>query len=763
MEQFRDHVKEVENNVKEVGDGATASKINRHQCKRLASAYEEISVLFKELMMLDNANHVLLLPLLDEFIRVLERGKVLVLQYASAQWYELAVTRGNNEEAFNELHLSLDTNIKALQKQVSQSSKEVQFPGWTHDTSQAATFRRDAEEDFNEMLEMLQDLVKNLPMAIDKLKGTPSGDELPLNLRIERRKITLGQQIGKGAYGLVHEAYWLGCKIAVKIIETSEISVLQQEVNNLAGLRHPNIVQLLGFSVGKPKEEGNNKGKGKGKDQGKNKGRKSMILMELMDEDLHHLIEDRCRSTPDPPFRQAVAIDIISQIAAGMAYLHGKGIFHGDLKASNVLVNHRGGHIDAKITDFGVSQKIQLDNRGDASSSDGLSDSYGLQSAHHTVPFNTNLHSDANRGESSLTLRHSVSVPNLQSTDAEAIMPSNLSATSLQHYGNSDATSSMYSTNPFSKVVGTTAWMAPEVIAMQTQDEEMSAVELKYNGKADVYSFAITCSEVLTGKPPFSNDVQRSSISKLVREGVRPKLPVDINTKLSRLIQACWETDPQERPTFGSICAKLQEIKVPSYTMIGTPRGDPVPAPTFSPLGKAFSQNDLTAVHEILVKRGYKDDELSFQVWSKKIQDMHNSRRQGDRAFREKDYEQAIDCYSQFVDVGAFVSPTVFARRSLAYLLNDQAQAALRDARQAQYVHREWPTACYMQAAALSKLGMEEDAKDMLKEGAVHDSRRLNSWATQDYSLASLFAGFLPTCCLHPFSFLVSTWFSELR
>jgi len=131
----------------------------------------------------------------------------------------------------------------------------------------------------------------------------------------------------------------------------------------------------------------------------------------------------------------------------------------------------------------------------------------------------------------------------------------------------------------------------------------------------------------------------------------------------------------------------------------------------------------------------------------------------GDRAH----YVYILHLFLQFVDVGAFVSPTVFARRSLAYLLNDQAQAALRDARQAQYVHREWPTACYLQAAALSKLGMEEDAKNMLKEGAALDSRRLNSWATQDYSLASLFAGFLPMCCSHPFSFLVSTWFSELR
>jgi hypothetical protein len=467
MEQFRDHVKEVENIVKAVGDGATASKINSHQCKRLASAYDEVSVVFKELVMLDNAIHVLVLPLLDEFIRVLERGKVLVLQYASPQWYELAVTRGNNQEAFNEIHLSLDTNIKALQKQISQSLKDVQFPVWTHDTtSQAAIFGRDAEEDFNEMLETLQDLGKNLPMAIAKLKGTPSGDELPLNMRIKSRKITLGKQIGEGAYGLVHEAYWLGCKIAVKIIETSEISVLQQEVNNLAGLRHPNIVQLLGFSVVKANEEENNKGKGE--DQGKNKGRKSMILMELMDEDLHNLIEDQCRSTPEvPPFRQGVAIDIISQIAAGMAYLHDKGIFHGDLKASNVLVNHRGGHIDAKITDFGVSQKIQLDNRGDASSSDGLSDSYVLPSAYHIKSFIRNLHSDTNRGESSVTIQRSLSDTNLRSTDAKAIMPRNWSATSLHHYGKSDGAWSMYSGTSFSKMVGTTGWMAPEVYDTQ--------------------------------------------------------------------------------------------------------------------------------------------------------------------------------------------------------------------------------------------------------------------------------------------------------
>jgi hypothetical protein len=98
---------------------------------------------------------------------------------------------------------------------------------------------------------------------------------------------------------------------------------------------------------------------------------------------------------------------------------------------------------------------------------------------------------------------------------------------------------------------------------------------------------------------------------------------------------------------------------------------------------------------------------------------------------------------SQFVDVGTMVSPTVFARRSLAYLLSDQAEAALRDAMQAQYVHPEWPTAFYMQAAALAKLGMETDANDMLKEGAALDSRRQNSWSKNSKLLSWAFLSFL--------------------
>ena len=82
---------------------------------------------------------------------------------------------------------------------------------------------------------------------------------------------------------------------------------------------------------------------------------------------------------------------------------------------------------------------------------------------------------------------------------------------------------------------------------------------------------------------------------------------------------------------------------------------------------------------------------------------------------------------SQFVDVGTMVSPTVFARRSLCYLMCDQPDAALRDAMQAQIVSPDWPTAFYMQAVALSKLNVQSDAVDMLNEASELEEKRQKS------------------------------------
>ena len=51
-------------------------------------------------------------------------------------------------------------------------------------------------------------------------------------------------------------------------------------------------------------------------------------------------------------------------------------------------------------------------------------------------------------------------------------------------------------------------------------------------------------------------------------------------------------------------------------------------------------------------------------------------------------------------------------------------QEALGDAMQAQVVNPEWPTAFYLQAAALKSLGMENDAQETLKDGTSLEAKR---------------------------------------
>lgn len=78
----------------------------------------------------------------------------------------------------------------------------------------------------------------------------------------------------------------------------------------------------------------------------------------------------------------------------------------------------------------------------------------------------------------------------------------------------------------------------------------------------------------------------------------------------------------------------------------------------------------------------------------------------------------------QFIEVGTMVSPTIYARRSLCYLMNEMPQEALNDAMQAQVISPAWHIASYLQAVALSALGQENEAHASLKDGAMLESKR---------------------------------------
>ncbi|XVE64844.1 hypothetical protein DITRI_Ditri07aG0134700 [Diplodiscus trichospermus] len=249
------------------------------------------------------------------------------------------------------------------------------------------------------------------------------------------------------------------------------------------------------------------------------------------------------------------------------------------------------------------------------------------------------------------------------------------------------------------------------------------------------YSFGTLLLDLLSGKhipPSHALDLIRDrNIQMLIDSCLEGQFSNDDGTELVRLASRCLQYEPRERPNPKSLVAALvplqRDTEVPSHVLMGIRHGaDAVP---LSPLGEACLRMDLTAIHEVLEKLGYKDDEgaateLSFQMWTNQMQETLTSKKKGDVAFRHKDIRAAIECYTQFIDVGTMVSPTVYARRSLCYLMNDMPQEALNDALQAQVISPVWHIASYLQAAALFALGKEDEAQAALREGTGLENKK---------------------------------------
>ena len=166
------------------------------------------------------------------------------------------------------------------------------------------------------------------------------------HFRYEQLVINKSQLLGHGAYGAVYKAKCDDLPCAAKVLHPTIFDSsysdpgagmimerFQQECGLLENIRHPNIVLYLGMTIdpdlGLP-----------------------VLLMELLHESLTKMLE----RSPQP-LAYHLQVDICSDIAVAVAYLHSNRIIHRDLSSNNVLMT---AGRRAKLTDFGMSKLVAV-------------------------------------------------------------------------------------------------------------------------------------------------------------------------------------------------------------------------------------------------------------------------------------------------------------------------------------------------------------------------------------------------------------------
>mmetsp|Transcript_14275 Transcript_14275/g.20993 ORF Transcript_14275/g.20993 Transcript_14275/m.20993 type:complete len:184 (-) Transcript_14275:65-616(-) len=96
---------------------------------------------------------------------------------------------------------------------------------------------------------------------------------------------------------------------------------------------------------------------------------------------------------------------------------------------------------------------------------------------------------------------------------------------------------------------GTLRYTAPEVIRGDM-----------YNGKCDIYSFAIIAWQVLSLKLPYHDLVASTFTGFVVENNHRPTCSKKWPTDLRILLESCWSANMEQRPSFSQVVPWLEGI-----------------------------------------------------------------------------------------------------------------------------------------------------------------------------------------------------------
>ncbi len=148
---------------------------------------------------------------------------------------------------------------------------------------------------------------------------------------------TIDAELGRGGMGVVYRATdsRLHRPVAIKslhdqvLADPESLARFEREAHALAALNHPNIAGIHGLE-----EDGDHR----------------FLILEFVDGDT---LAERLQCGPLP---MDEALEICTQLAAGLAAAHEAGIVHRDLKPANVKITPDG---RIKLLDFGLARRAE--------------------------------------------------------------------------------------------------------------------------------------------------------------------------------------------------------------------------------------------------------------------------------------------------------------------------------------------------------------------------------------------------------------------
>ena len=188
--------------------------------------------------------------------------------------------------------------------------------------------------------QQLEDNLKAKQVEVSSLQGRITAIEQ--SWKVNYKELTINEQeLGRGGWGVIWIGEFRGQNVAVKqmyklIASPDNIKLFEREMNTMAQLRHPNLLQFIGAILDHP--SGN-----------------PMIITEIMDISLRGAYEKKQLS----PVPVSICLSIMRDVAVGLNYLHclPDPIIHRDVSSANVLLESKGpGKWKTKISDFGSAK-----------------------------------------------------------------------------------------------------------------------------------------------------------------------------------------------------------------------------------------------------------------------------------------------------------------------------------------------------------------------------------------------------------------------